>query len=93
MATFDERKRSADTLYETRQLSRKALQNKIAETMSFGKIKKDKEISIPKEENKIEDVPALKKTYKPPKKVKPTKERKSRKKQKEEDNEMQRWEL
>ncbi len=36
LETYDERKQSADTLFETRQISRKEIQKKIAETMGFG---------------------------------------------------------
>lgn len=92
METFDERKRSADTLYETRQLSRKALQNKISETMSFSKLKKERQISIPKEESQTEDISPMKKHYEPPKKQKPVKEKKHKQKKEKEDD-MQRWEL
>lgn len=42
LETFDERKRSADTMYETRQISRKELQRRISETTSFLRARKDK---------------------------------------------------
>jgi uncharacterized protein (TIRG00374 family) len=40
LATFDERKRSADTLYETKQLSRKEIQKRLAISAGFGDAKK-----------------------------------------------------
>ena len=36
LATFDERKRSADTLYETKQLSRKEIQKKLKSFTPWG---------------------------------------------------------
>ena len=46
LSTFDERKRSSDTLYETRQLSRKEIQKKLSANLNEKrgeKHKKDKE--------------------------------------------------
>lgn len=78
LATFDERKKSSDTLYETRQLSRRALQKKITSALK-GK-KNAGEIYLPLDEDmpKGKDEPEAKKepTIKPKKPAKP--KRKSR---------------
>lgn len=87
LSTFDERKRSADTLFQTRQLSRLALQKKLSETLSFSKKKSPppKESSAPKlppVATKKESVPLAKAKAEPAiSKIKPKEEQKARKDQ------------
>lgn len=97
LETFDERKRSADTLYETRQLSRKAIQEKIAENALF-KPKKTKGENLPLDENEkiikqIEKIEPELETKEEPAKIKKEKVKKTKKKKVKEEDEMQRWDL
>ncbi|HBM70300.1 MAG TPA: hypothetical protein DEF61_04570 [Firmicutes bacterium] len=97
LETFAERKRSADTLYETRQLSRKAIQEKIAENSIF-KPRKAKPNNLPIDENEnvikqIEKMEPNLKQKEKSQKVKIEKVRKQKKKIESEEDEMQRWDL
>ena len=92
LATFDERKKSSDTLYETRQLSRRALQKKI--TSALRGRKGDGEIYLPLDEDlpKGKDEPEAKKepAIKPKKPAKPKRKNRGRK---EESDDWEYWSI
>ena len=88
MSTLTERQASADTMYQTSQLSRKALQNRLNSFVNGAKAKRTGAVSESDEERerlmKKARKEALKEAKaKPPK---PEKEKKSRKSKKEEDD-------
>ncbi|MCR5491196.1 MAG: flippase-like domain-containing protein [Bacilli bacterium] len=103
LATFDERKRSADTMYETRQMSRKELRRKLIETTSFLRPKKDKNdegvqlnFSLPSDEmpeKSMTETSMHARIKVDEKQQKPKKEKRVKKKKKSEDSGWENWDL
>ena len=83
LETFDERKRSADTLFETRQLSRKDIQRRMMEPNRFN--------SNPYGEDSTE--PMRVERVKPSKPVKPPKPKKAKKGKKEKEASWEVWDI
>ena len=91
LATFDERKKSSDTLYETRQLSRRALQKKITSALK-GK-KNAGEIYLPLDEDLPKDKPQAQAKQQPPSKPKKPAKQKKRRGHKEDSEDWEYWSI
>ena len=77
LETYEERKRSADTLFETRQLSRKEIQRRMSEIQSLPSEDADEPMSLPRPSHKPVKPAKPPKPPKKPKKKKPSKSKNS----------------
>ncbi len=77
LETYEERKRSADTLFETRQLSRKEIQRRMSEIQSLPSEDADEPMSLPRPFHKPVKPAKPPKPTKKPKKKKPSKSKNS----------------